>query len=118
MSTDVAIVEEKSHAELAEEALDFKRQGHSYSSIAEQMGLSVFDVAALVSESLQTSGELDSSTAAKLDLERIDLMMTAIFTDASNGDWNAIDMVRRLMQDRRSIEARGMPSIAAMFKSG
>jgi hypothetical protein len=116
--TDLAPVE-RSRAELASEALDYRKQGFGYASIADQMGVPVPDVVALVSEAIQASGiDLDPETTRRLDIERLDQMISAIMSDASGGDINAIGTVRALMGDRQRIETRGMPSIADMFRYG
>jgi hypothetical protein len=119
MNTDLTTTEPKPRAELAADALDYRRQGHGYREIAEQMGLPVPDVIALVQEAVQGLGiDLDPSTAATLDVERIELMMAGVFQDAAGGDINAQAMVLRLMGERQRLEAKRKPSIADLFRQG
>lgn len=87
-----------------EEAFDYRRQGASYFEIAKAMSLEVSEVIELVSEYIKGIASDNPYNSKKIDLERVELMMNGIFQAASSGDTESINMVLRLMAERKRIE--------------
>jgi hypothetical protein len=101
-STDV--VEIKSRAELAREAVDFRSQGHGYDEIGDQMGVSAQDAAALVAEGVQSIAIDIPANARALDIRRTEQLMSSIYATAAAGDIDAIKVVLRLMRHRSALD--------------
>ncbi len=107
LSTDV--VETKSRAELAREAVDYRIQGHDLGEIGNQLGVSAEEVVWLVDEGIRALSLENAVQTRLLDIRRIDLMMSSIFSTAASGDIGATAEVRQLMRLRRILEGSYRP---------
>jgi hypothetical protein len=85
-------------------AFDMKLQGCRNEDIANALGLSVetvrtriYDELAVITEEVETSREMFRA----LEVARLEMLQTGLWTKATNGDLDAIDRVLKIM-DRRS----------------
>lgn len=67
-------------AEKIREALDYRRQGYTYAEIGEQMGVALTTARNWVREGIEAIPEEAAEEVRKLELDRIDLMQSRIFS--------------------------------------
>lgn len=84
----------------AERAVNLLLAGGSVPAIADQLGLEADEVLDMVSGELDRRTGLDSTTAAKADLARLDLLLMGIWKSASRGDSTAVTQALKITQQR------------------
>jgi hypothetical protein len=113
---NTAIIPADGEEARAAEAADYHRQGFSYTSISEQMGIPVKDIIVLVGKHAASALSDDPEVSRRMDIERIELMISSIFTDAASGDREAINTVRQLMADKQRLEDRAPVTTNSLFR--
>jgi DNA-binding CsgD family transcriptional regulator len=74
------------YAERIAEALDYRRQGFSYSEIAKQMRCSLSTAHGYITDRLAALVTEDRAEVLKLELDRLDQLMASIYAAAAQGD--------------------------------
>lgn len=85
------------------EALDYRLQGHSYPKIAEAMGEPVSTVFTYVSDGLKQIVREPAEALREIELERVDVLLAAVFADAAEGDDTKINTTLRVMERRAKL---------------
>lgn len=112
--------EQEASSSPQEEAFDYRRQGASYLEIAKAMNIEVAEAIELVSAYIKEIAYDNPYNSKKIDLERIELMMNGIFQSASSGDTESINIVLRLMAERKRLEkeiAEDAPSKQSKYQN-
>src|SRR5689334_3583077 len=91
-------------------ALELRRAGAGFDKIAQQLGYSSAGgaykaVQAGIKKLLREPGE----SVRKLELDRLDRLMVAIWLKAMNGDLGALDRVLKIIDKRCAIEGLNAP---------
>ena len=89
---------QKVHNALA--ALDLRRKGYTHARIAEQLGISQSYVTELLQEAMGRQVDEAADEARRLDLERLDDMLSGVYEAAKDGDIEAINAVMSIMSRR------------------
>lgn len=86
------------HQEKVAEALEYRRQGHSYPMIAKQMGHSAGYCYELVAEGLHNI-TIESATALyTLEMERLNELLASIYAMAAGGDIKSIETCLKIQE--------------------
>jgi|SRR5579859_2859004 len=93
----IAIVERR------RKALDLRKAGASFPDISRQLGCSVSTAYRMVEWSLQKTLQEPADEVRKLELERLDRLLLALWPDAVNGDKDAIDRVLKIQARRAAL---------------
>jgi len=90
-------------AERIAEALDYRRQGFTFTQIAEAMGISYTTAYTYVTDALKAIVEQPAADVKKLMIERLDAMMQTLFVHVAAGTAgkDTIDAILRI-EDRRA----------------
>lgn len=91
-------------------ALDLRRQGLTHAKIAEKLGISHSYVTALLNEAMGRQVDEAAEEARKLDLARLDELMSGVYKKAVKGDAGAIDTVLTIMGRRAKMLGYDAPS--------
>jgi hypothetical protein len=83
------------------EALEYRRAGHSYRAIADQMGMSFARIREMVVQAMAEITAEPAEAVRTMEIARCDELMSAIYADAIAGDLPSINMVLRI-QERRA----------------
>jgi hypothetical protein len=94
----------KTNDERIAEAIDYRLQGHRYDEIAEQMGVNADQARELVHAGLLSIVRENWREQLIIDLQRIDQMLAAIYSQAANGDTEAIRTVIVLRREREIVQ--------------
>ena len=84
-------------------ALDLRRQGLTHARIGEKLGISQSHVTELLHEAMTRQVDEAAEEARKLDLARLDDLMSGIYKKAVRGDFGAIDSVMAIMARRAKL---------------
>jgi len=101
--------------ERRQEAVDLRRQGKSYNQIATIMGLNKSSVHKTVSKALQEIKdelEEDATLLRAQELDRLDNLQSAYWSDAMNGNTMAGAQILRVMERRAKILGIDQPQEA------
>ncbi len=85
------------------DALELRKSGATYSSIAKAMGISLSGAADAVKRALARLNERSLEGAdelRRLELERLDRMLLAMYPQATRGNQGSVDRVLRIMERR------------------
>jgi hypothetical protein len=82
------------------EALEYRRACHSFTKIAEQMGVSVSTAYNWIIEGMREQVREPGDIVLHMELARIDEMVSGVYEAAVNGDIPSIGAVTRLMERR------------------
>ena len=83
--------------------LAYRTQGYSDAEIAETLGLAVERVRELIAKALAELPVETPETARKLELMRIDYLLSIVWPSAAGGDHHAISSVIALMARRSAV---------------
>lgn len=86
-----------------ERAVALRMAGGSYSSIAEQLDLSVEEVEDLVAVELAGRSGESSEVTARLDLARLDALLLAVWKSAARGDSTAVSQALKITEQRAAL---------------
>lgn len=92
-----------------EEALEYRRMGHSYPKIAEAMGISLGGAHALVVEGMKQIVREPAEAVKEMELARLDEMLTGIYQIAVGGDPVALNNALNIMGRRARYLGLDMP---------
>lgn len=82
-------------------ALELRKAGYGYQEIADQLGISnPGNAYRIVQNALKATYREPADEVRKLELERLDRLMRAIWEQAIEGDGDSIDRILRLMSRR------------------
>ncbi len=87
-------------------ALDLRRAGHGYQSIADRLGVSVSTAHGYVSDAMAESRAQIEADAAEIkaeEISRLDGMLCGLWDLATSGDVQAVDRVLRIMERRSKL---------------
>lgn len=91
-------------AERQRKALELKKMGHTYETIAQNCGFKNRSGAFMaVKRALEEIVREPAEDVLKLELERLDRLMLGVWPQARDGSFPAIDRVLRIMQQRASL---------------
>lgn len=91
------------------EAMGFRLQGYTYEQISEAMKCSRTYAYKLVAEGLAAIPVENAEELRRIESERLDRMQTAFFSNATEGDLNAANMVLRIMERRARLMGLDAP---------
>jgi hypothetical protein len=86
-------------AERRREALDYRRAGYSLQQIADQLDVSVGTIHADIKYGLRAIITPSAEDLLKLQLSRLEDLLSAVYGNAANGDLNSLETARRLISD-------------------
>lgn len=78
-------------------ALEYRKQGYNYREIAVEMRISLSTAHTYVAEALKEITREPAEEVLALHLERYDELLYAVWSNAINGDYFAIDKVMQIM---------------------
>lgn len=84
-------------------ALELRKAGYSYRAIAEELGISVSAAYRATTRALKRLNEKtqeEAEVVRRLELERLDDLLLAMWPKAQNGDQGAVDRILRIMERR------------------
>lgn len=96
------------------EALEYRKQGYSYSQIGESMGFSAQYAHELVDGALKAMIREPAESIIAMELARLDDMMTAVYGPATKGELMAVDRVVKLGERRAKILGLDAPEKAEL----
>lgn len=105
-STESKAVKNAQATERKTRAFEYHKRGHTYRRIAKKLGVSHVQVFRDVQEILATARKECSQSAEDLismELERLDMAMTAIAPMVDQGDVKGIDRWIRISESRRKL---------------
>ena len=92
-----------SRSERAEQALSLRKAGLTYKEIGRRMGFTEQRAYHLVTQELARLNQQRAEAASRLELERLDRLLAAIWDKAQAGDFGAIDRVLSIMARRAKL---------------
>lgn len=93
-----------SEKNLLDKALFMRSAGRSYLYIADKLGRNSDEIRTLVRDYIKSSVDIETRReAVKLDLIRLDDMMTAVYERAKNGEIDCIDRVLKIMERKSKL---------------
>lgn len=93
-----------SEKNLLDKALFMRSAGRSYLYIADKLGRNSDEIRTLVRDYIKSSVDVETRReAVKLDLIRLDDMMTAVYERAKNGEIDCIDRVLKIMERKSKL---------------
>ena len=107
-------------AENRERAVELRKAGVTYERIAAQLGITRQSAHEHVTKAMRQAAERTTETAVdvvRLELARLDTMLTGLWTQARQGDPPAIDRVLRIMERRArllGLDAEGPAAASVM----
>lgn len=85
-------------------ALELRKAGVSYRHIAEQLGYrGVSGAHSAVARALKKAIQEPAAEVLKLELERLDALLLALWSDAKRGNYGAIDRTLKIMERRSKL---------------
>lgn len=87
----------------ADRAVALRIAGGSYDAIGEQLGLSADEAEALVDAAIASKTNESASTAARLDLARLDALLLAVWKSAARGDSTAVTQALKITAQRAAL---------------
>jgi transposase-like protein len=103
-------------AERQREALDLRRQGYSYSMIAERIGVSAQTCFRYVRDGIDSiikETKEEAEEIRTLELERLDELLRALWPGATDGEPQAIDKALKIMERRAKMLGLDAPTKVA-----
>lgn len=93
-----------SNKNMLDKALSMRAAGRSYAYIASKLNVNQEDIKCTVREYIKSSVDMETRReAVKLDLIRLDDMMTAVYERAKNGEIDYIDRVLKIMERKSKL---------------
>jgi hypothetical protein len=108
-------------AERRTQALDLRKQGKTFAEIGRELECSEQRAHAIVTAELQRLNARRSEQAAevaRLELERLDALLAAVWPTAKEGEGPAIDRVLAIMARRAKLQGLDAPDKRELFGSG
>lgn len=87
----------------ADRAVALRIAGGSYDAIGEQLGMSADEAEALVDAAIASKSNESASTAARLDLARLDALLLAVWKSAARGDSTAVTQALKITAQRAAL---------------
>lgn len=99
--------EAEKRAQMAKRAHQMRREGMSWWDIAETLKITEYAASALVSERIRAAAELVDEHAKRemltMEIDRLDQLQRAVWTDAIGGDRQAVETCLKIIQTRSKI---------------
>lgn len=95
------------------EALELRKQGHSYRTIADTLGVNVSTAYYDVQESLQVLRDLEVQKAEDvrgIEIERMDRLLLAVWAKAMDGDEKSVRSALSIMERRSKLLGLDAPA--------
>lgn len=92
------------------EALEYRIQGYGFQAIGNALGISTTRAFQLVSEGLSELTREPAERLREIEAERLDMMTTAFFPNAVQGDLGAAAVVLKIMERRAKLLGLDAPA--------
>lgn len=87
-------------------ALELRKKGYTYAEIAKELDISYARAAAYIRKALQQIYEIEGDFAKQLrelELQRLDALLKSVWDDAVEGNYQALDRVLRILDQRAKL---------------